>query len=100
MSLPWAVRLICGQPARLFNLYPERGTLRVGSIADLLVYAPGPMGHIDSSRWFSKAKAIDKLYNGRPVHGHVRTTVVNGTVVYDGGKITAEPGTGRFVRPS
>jgi allantoinase len=100
MSLAWAVRLICGQPARLFNLYPERGTLQVGSIADLLVYAPAPQGHIDSSRWFSKAKAIDKLYNGRPVHGHVHTTVVNGTVVYEGGQITAQPGTGRFVRPS
>ena len=91
MSLPWAVRLIAAQPARLFNLYPERGTLQVGSIADLLVYAPGPEGTIDSSRWFSKAKAIDRLYHGRPVRGGVRATVVNGKVVYRDGQITGNP---------
>jgi allantoinase len=99
MSLSWAVRLLCSQPARLFDLYPERGTLQVGSVADLLVYDPRPRGQIDSSRWFSKAKAIDKLYHGRPVHGCVRATVVNGRVVYDGARITGERGWGRFVRP-
>ncbi len=100
MSLPWAVRLIAAQPAHLFDLYPERGTLQVGSIADLMVYAPGPEGTIDNSRWFSKAKAIDRLYHGRPVRGGVRATVVNGKVVYRDGQITGEPGDGRFVRPT
>jgi allantoinase len=100
MSLPWAVRLLCTQPARLFNLYPERGTLQVGSIADLMVYAPGPEGTINSRNWFSKARDIDKLYHGRPVHGGVRATVVNGAVVYEDGRITADPGAGRFVRPA
>jgi dihydroorotase-like cyclic amidohydrolase len=99
LSLPWAVRLICGQPARLFDLYPERGALQVGSAADLLVYDPAPRGHIDSSRWFSKARQIDKLYHGRPVRGHVQATVVNGKVVFRDGQITGTRGDGRFVRP-
>jgi dihydroorotase-like cyclic amidohydrolase len=100
MSLPWAVRLLCSQPAQLFDLYPERGVLQVGAAADLLIYDPTPVGQIDSSRWFSKARLIDKLYNGRPVRGCVRTTIVNGCVVYDGEQITGKPGTGRFVRPA
>jgi dihydroorotase-like cyclic amidohydrolase len=100
MSLPWAVRLLCTQPARLFNLYPERGVLQVGAIADLMVYAPTPAGTIDSRGWFSKARHIDKLYHGRPVHGGVRATVVNGAIVYLDGKITADAGAGRFVRPA
>ena len=66
----------------------------------LMVYAPGPEGTIDNSRWFSKAKAIDRLYHGRPVRGGVRATVVNGKVVYRDGQITGEPGDGRFVRPT
>jgi dihydropyrimidinase/allantoinase len=98
-SLETAVRLISSQPARLFNLFPERGTLQAGAIADVVIYDPRPVGVVDSSRWFTKAKVIERLYNGRRQRGMVRTTIVNGTVVFDEGKIVAEPGTGRFVRP-
>ena len=97
--LETAVRLICSQPARLFNLFPDRGTLQVGAIADVVIYDPRPVGVVDSSRWFTKAKVIERLYNGRPQRGAVQTTIVNGTVVFDDGKIVAEPGSGRFVRP-
>lgn len=99
MTLEWAVRLISSQPARLFGLYPERGALQVGSAADITVYAPQPAGTIDSARWFTKAKEIERLYHGRPCQGHVRATVVNGKVVFENGAVVGEPGMGRFVRP-
>ncbi|MBP8293782.1 MAG: dihydroorotase family protein [Caldilineaceae bacterium] len=98
-SLEMAVRLISSQPARLFDLFPERGTLQVGSMADVVIYDPRPVDVVDSSRWLTKAKVIERLYNGRRQRGVVRTTIVNGTIVFDGGQIVAEPGTGRFVRP-
>ena len=97
--LETAVRLICSQPARLFNLFPERGTIQVGAIADVVIYDPRPVGVVDSSRWFTKARVIDRLYNGRRQHGAVRTTLVNGAVVFDAGQIVADPGSGRFVQP-
>jgi len=97
--LETAVRLVCSQPAQLFDLYPARGTLQVGSVADVVIYDPRPVGVVDSSRWFTKARVIERLYNGRRQRGTVRTTIVNGAVVFDEGKIVAEPGTGRFVRP-
>ncbi len=97
--LETAVRLICSQPARLFNLFPERGTLQVGAIADMVIYDPRPVGVVDSSRWFTKAKVIDRLYNGRKQRGAVRTTLVNGAVVFHAGQIVTDPGSGRFMQP-
>jgi allantoinase len=99
MTLEDAVRFISTQPAQLFDLYPRKGVIQVGSDADITIYDPRTTGAIDSGDWFSKAKVIDRLYNGRVVRGHVDTTIVNGTVVFTGGQVTAEPGTGRFVRP-
>jgi allantoinase len=94
-----AVNLLSSEPARLFGLSPRKGDLQPGADADLTLYDPRGEGVIDSSRWFTKAKSIDRLYNGRPQRGHVAATVVNGRVVYEGGQIVGEEGWGRFVRP-
>ena len=48
---------------------------------------------------FTKSKVTERLYHGRPQQGHVDTTIVNGTVVYEQGKIVGEAGAGRFVQP-
>jgi dihydroorotase-like cyclic amidohydrolase len=99
-GIEWVPRLLAGQPARLFNLWPERGVVQTGAAADLLLYDPRPEGAIDSSRWFTQARATDRLYNGRRVRGRVAATIVGGTLVYDGSGILAAPGTGHFIRPS
>ena len=98
-SVQMAVRLLCSQPARLFNLHPQRGTLQIGAAADIVIYSPRPEGVVDSTLWMTKAKATDRLYAGRRQRGAVRATIVNGTVVYDKGRIVVEPGGGLFVRP-
>ena len=99
MALETAVGLITSHPARLFDLYPERGSLQVGAVADVVLYNPEPHGVIDSSRWFSQARVVERLYNGRACWGGVQTTIVNGQVVFDHGTIVVEAATGRFVRP-
>ncbi len=99
LTLEDAVRFISTQPAQLFDLYPRKGVIQSGSDADVTIYDPRAVGVFDSSQWFSKARAIDRLYNGRPVQGRVHATIINGTVAYADGQILTEPGSGRFVRP-
>jgi allantoinase len=98
-SLEQAVKLICTQPAKLFGLYPRKGVIQAGADADITIYDPRVATTVDSTRWLSKSRVTERLYHGMAVQGHVQTTIVNGTVVYADGKITAEPGTGRFVQP-
>jgi dihydroorotase-like cyclic amidohydrolase len=99
LTLEQAVGLICTQPAKLFDLYPRKGVIQAGADADVLIYDPRQSGVVDSSQWFSKASAVERLYNGRSVQGHVHTTIVNGQVIFADGQIVAEPGAGTFVRP-
>jgi allantoinase len=94
-----AVRFLATQPAQLFDLYPRKGVIQAGADADIVVYDPQEAGTVDSGRWFSKARSIERLYHGRPVQGRVHTTIVNGTVVFADGKINPDAGTGRFVQP-
>ena len=71
-----------------------------GADADLTLYDPNGEQTIDSSKWLSKSSVTDRLYNGRRQVGKVATTIVNGTIVFDGSQIVAEKGVGQFVRPN
>jgi allantoinase len=99
MTLSDAVRFIAYQPAQLFR-FPTKGHLRPGADADVLLYDPRPSGPLDTTRWHTKAREIERLYHGMPVRGAVHTTIVNGNVVYSEGAVIAQPGVGRFVRPT
>lgn len=99
ISLQEAVRFIAGQPARLFDMYPRKGTLQPGADADVLIYDPREVGVIDSSKWHTKARLIERMYHGHHVHGHVHATIVNGVETFHAGRIVAEQPHGRFVRP-
>jgi len=50
-------------------------------------------------KMFSKAKDVDKLYDGMSLQGEVVATVSAGRVVYGEGQILAEKGSGRFISP-
>ena len=89
-------RLTSQAAARAFGFYPLKGTLLPGSHADLMV--------LDTeARWVVRADDLFtaqrfSVYEGLPLIGRVDTTVVRGKVVYDQGRLTIEPGHGRYVR--
>jgi len=99
IRLEQAVQFISSQPAKLFELYPRKGTIRPGADADLVIYDPKGEGTIDSSCWYTKAQDIDRGYRGRRCLGKVDTSIVNGKNVNNKGAIVAEAGVGSFVRP-
>lgn len=90
------VSLISAAPARLFGLYPRKGTIAVGSDADLLVLDPQLCRRIDGRGMQSRAGY--SVYDGREVHGWPRFTVSRGDVVLEDGEVLAAPGRGRWVR--
>jgi len=83
------------QAARLFGLYPRKGTIRPGSDADLVVYDPHYEGQISSR---THAMNVDySAYEGWPVKGRADTVSVRGTVVVRSGKFVGSFKHGRFV---
>ncbi len=89
------VELGSTNPARIFGLYPRKGTVAVGADADLVIYDPKATGTRSAKTHFSKSDR--SIFEGFPVKGKPTTVVSNGKVVFKDGKLNVERGAGRFV---
>ncbi len=96
ISLARFVELTSTNPARLFGLYPRKGTIAVGSDADLLILDPERTRVVDGATMRSRAGY--STYDGFEVTGWPRYTVSRGDVVLEDGQIVAEPGRGTWLR--
>jgi dihydropyrimidinase len=96
VSLQRFVSLTSTGPARLFGLYPRKGTIAVGSDADLLVLDPQLQRTIDGNSMRSRAGY--SAYDGREVCGWPRYTISRGDVVLEDGQVLARPGRGQWLR--
>jgi dihydropyrimidinase len=82
--------------ARILNLYPRKGAILPGADADLVVWDPKAKKTIAAENQLS---VIDyNVFEGIKVEGLPRFTLSRGEVVASEGKVSAEPGRGRFVR--
>ena len=92
------VELISTAPARLFGMYPRKGSLTVGADADLVVYDPNRTHTISAT---THHMAVDySCYEGREVRGASDVVLSRGSVIVRHGEFTGSPGHGRFVRRS
>jgi len=95
LSLARWVELTSTAPARLFGMYPKKGSLLPGADADLVVYDPDRRHTLSAS---SHHMAVDySAYEGTEVTGGVDVVVSRGEVVVEHGEFTGTEGHGRFV---
>jgi dihydropyrimidinase len=94
-SLNRWVELCCTNPAKLFGMYPHKGTIAPGSDADLVIWDP------DATRTLTAAQQHQRtdynLYEGMPVTGVPLTVLSRGRVLVRDGTWEGEQGGGRFV---
>jgi dihydropyrimidinase len=95
LSLVQFVALTATNPARIYGLYPRKGTIAPGSDADLGVW------DADLTRVVAQADLHDAMddspFEGRTLRGWPVTTIARGDVVWDDGRVMGQPGRGRFV---
>src|SRR5947209_5558324 len=96
ISLNRMVDLLATQPAKLFGLYPRKGTVAVGADADLVVFDPERRETISASTHHSRCDY--SLYEGTEVVGTPEHVLLRGSVLVEDGELVAAPGIGRFVR--
>jgi dihydropyrimidinase len=96
ISLNRMVDLLATEPAKLFGLYPRKGTIAVGADADLVVFDPERAETLSASTHHSKCDY--NLYEGTEVLGGPEHVFLRGAVLVEDGELVAAPGTGRFVR--
>lgn len=98
--LPWrrVNDLLFENPARLFGLWPRKGTIRPGAEADLVVYDAEDHGVFDHRTMRSKNPIGARLWDGVPRRGAVKATLLRGELVFDGDRIHGRPGLARQLR--
>jgi dihydropyrimidinase len=95
ISLEQLVAITATNPAKLFGLYPRKGSLMVGADADLVILDPDGETRLSVSS--SPSKVDYSIYEGWTVAGAIRRVLSRGTVVAADGVVEDLRGHGRFV---
>ena len=96
ISLRRFIELSAGNPARIFGLYPRKGTISVGADADIAIWDPE----------LTVSVSIDALhdnmdytpYEGMTLEGWPVTTLSRGEIVWHEGQALGTPGRGRLLQ--
>ena len=90
------VALTSTNPARVYGLYPRKGTLAIGSDADIAIWDPQRQVIIENEKLHH---AVDYTpYEGMSVTGWPVITVSRGAIVWRDGQFLGVPGRGAFLR--
>ena len=90
------IEIACATPARMFGLYPRKGTIAPGADADVVVYDPGAQQVLSAQ---THHMAVDySCYEGKTITGKVETVLSRGRVVIGDGAYQGAPGHGRYLR--
>jgi dihydropyrimidinase len=90
------VELVSTAPAKLFGLYPRKGTIAVGSDADLVIFDPDEQQVISAKTHHMRVDY--SMFEGIQITGVPKTVLSRGLAVIDSGKFVGRPGAGQFLR--
>lgn len=97
ISVEQLVNLCSTNIAKIFDIYPRKGALQVGSDADITIVDPKKTMTITSENLHTKAGWT--AYEGYEVTGVPVFTIVRGNIVMEDGDVIGKPGYGEFIRP-
>jgi dihydropyrimidinase len=95
ITLPRWVETCSTTPARMFGLYPRKGTIAVGSDADIVVYDPAARQTLSAGTHHMNVDY--SAYEGMEITGKVAVTISRGRVVVADGEFRGPAGHGSFL---
>jgi dihydropyrimidinase len=95
LSLSRWVEVSSTTPARMFGLYPRKGTIQAGSDADIVIYDPTATQILSVSTHHMNVDY--SAYEGMRITGRVETVLSRGKVVIDNGEYKGTAGHGKFL---
>ncbi len=98
ISLNRFVELTSTSPAKIFGLFPRKGTIAPGSDADIVIFDPEKKVTLSAKTLHMNVDY--NPYEGREVTGATETVISRGRVVIDGGAFTGRAGGGSFLKRS
>lgn len=98
ISLNRFVELTSTSAAKLFGLFPRKGTIAIGSDADIVIFDPNE--EMTLSVETHHMNVDYSAYEGMKVRGVTKTVLSRGRIVIDDGKYIGKPGDGEFLKRS
>jgi dihydropyrimidinase len=95
LTLQSFVALTAANPARLFGLYPRKGTIAIGSDADIAIWDPEPEVTIASDTLHDGMDYTP--YEGMTVKGWPVVTISRGEMIWANGEVRGRAGRGQFL---
>jgi dihydropyrimidinase len=95
LSLNKFVEVTATAPAKIFGIFPKKGTIAVGSDADIVIFDPNQT-HVISAKTHHM-NCDYSAYEGWKVKGKCRTTILRGTIAVDQGKALIGKGFGKYL---
>lgn len=89
------VELCCTNPARIFGLYPQKGSLVPGGDADLVIFDPNKKMILRKEILHENVDYTP--YEGFELRGFPETTIVAGEIIARGGNFLGRKGNGRYI---
>lgn len=90
------VELVSTTPAKMFGLFPRKGTIAVGSDADIVIWDPN-VEHVISAH--THHMRVDySMFEGFKVKGNAETVLSRGEIIVEKGKFFGKAGRGQFVK--
>ncbi len=90
------VELCSTAPAKMFGLFPRKGTIAVGSDADIVVFDPEAEQVLGVKTLHMRVDY--NPYEGTKVKGAPSAVIANGAVIIEGGRFVGKKGAGRFIK--
>ena len=98
ISLNRFVQLTATAPAKMFGLFPKKGTIAVGSDADLVLFDPNKQHVLSATNHHSNVDY--SLFEGRSVTGKVERVFLRGELIVDGDHWLGKKGKGQYQKRS
>jgi len=95
ITLEQFVAVTSTKPSKLFGLYPSKGSIAIGSDADLVVWDEHATRVVNGASMQSRCDYSP--YDGFEVTGWPKWTLSRGDIVFEDGHVTGAPGRGRLV---
>ena len=90
------VEVACTNPAKIFGMFPRKGTIAVGSDADMVIFDPNEKHTLSA---ITHHMNVDYSgYEGWEVTGKVKTVLLRGTVAIENNECKIEKGFGKFIK--
>ena len=96
ISLNRFVELTSTSPAKIFGLFPRKGTIAPGSDADIVIFDPERTMTLSARTHHMKVDY--NPYEGRQVTGVTETVLSRGKVIIDNGQFVGKAGAGSFLK--